>query len=168
MNEVEVIKGQGRALTAAEFDKLAEVPPEIEWFANLRNPNTRKAYENDLREFSRFVGIERPEEFRSVTRAHVIAWRNDLERRVCAPTTIQRQLAALSSLFASLCEQNAVLYNPGDGVKRPKSTRQEGTRPARSDEQARALLVRGRGKRNRETVPVAEWPSVGQRLTRSH
>ena len=87
------------------------------------------------------MGIERPEEFRSVTRAHVIAWRQDLERRVCAPTTIQRKLAALSSLFASLCEQNAVLHNPVDGVKRPKSTRQEGTRPALSDKLARALLV---------------------------
>ena len=46
------------------------------------------------------MGIERLEEFRSVTRAHVIAWRKDLERRVCAPTTIQRKLAAVSSLFA--------------------------------------------------------------------
>ena len=69
MNDVEVVRGQGRALTAAEFYKLAEVPPEIEWFANLRNPNTRKAYENDLREFRRFIGITRPEEFRTVTRA---------------------------------------------------------------------------------------------------
>jgi hypothetical protein len=47
--DVAVVKGQGRALTVAEFLKLAEVPPEIEWFANLRNPNTRKAYEHDLR-----------------------------------------------------------------------------------------------------------------------
>ena len=59
MNDAEVVKGQGRALTAAEFDKLAEVPPEIEWFANLRNPHTRLAYENDLREFRQFVGITR-------------------------------------------------------------------------------------------------------------
>ena len=94
MNDVEVVKGQGRALTAAEFYTLAEVPPEIEWFANLRNPNTRKAYESDLGEFRRFVGIRHPEEFRTVTRAHVIAWRKDLERRVCAPTTIQRKLLA--------------------------------------------------------------------------
>ena len=27
MNDVEVVKGQGRALTAAEYDKLAEVSP---------------------------------------------------------------------------------------------------------------------------------------------
>ncbi len=93
MNEVELVKGQGRALTAIEFYKLAEVPPELEWFANLRNPNTRKAYEHDLREFQCFVGIEQAEEFRTVTRAHVIAWRKDLERRACAPPPIQRLLA---------------------------------------------------------------------------
>jgi len=146
MNDVEVVKGQGRALTAAEFYKLAEVPPELEWFANLRNPHTRKAYETDLREFRRFLGIARPEEFRTVTRAHMIAWRKDLERRACAPTTIQRKLAALSSLFAYLTEHNAVLHNPVDGVKRPKSNRQEGTTPALSDEQARALLTAPQGE----------------------
>jgi len=43
----------------AEFYKLTEVPPEIEWFANLRNPHARLAYENDLREFRQFVGITR-------------------------------------------------------------------------------------------------------------
>src|SRR5262249_38514882 len=140
MNDVEARKEQGRALTAAEFYKLADIPPEIELFANLRNPNTRKAYEDDLREFRRFVGITHPEEFRTITRAHVIAWRKDLERKASAPTTIQRKLAALSSLFAYLTEQNAVLHNPVDGVKRPKSNRQEGATPALSDEQARALL----------------------------
>jgi integrase/recombinase XerD len=28
-------------LTAAEFRQLADVPPAIEWFANIDNPNTR-------------------------------------------------------------------------------------------------------------------------------
>ena len=32
-----------RLLTAAEFHRLADVPPEVEWFANLSNPNTRRA-----------------------------------------------------------------------------------------------------------------------------
>jgi integrase/recombinase XerD len=27
-----------RLLTTAEFHQLADVPPEIEWFANLSNP----------------------------------------------------------------------------------------------------------------------------------
>ncbi len=166
MNEVEVRKEQGRALTAAEFYQLAEVPPEMEWFANLRNPNTRKAYESDLGEFRRFVGIKHPEEFRTVTRAHVIAWRKDLERKACAPATIQRKLATLSSLFASLAEHNAVLHNPVDGVKRPKSHRQEGTTPALSDEQARALLNAPQGdslKAKRDRAILATLAYHGMR-----
>ena len=67
-----------RRLTAAEFQGLAEVPPEIEWFDNISNPGTRRIYENSIRDFMRFTGIVRPEEFRIVTRAHVIAWRDDL------------------------------------------------------------------------------------------
>ena len=62
-----------RLLTAAEFHRLADVPPEVEWFANLSNPSTRRAYENAVKDFMRFAGIERPEEFRTVTRAHIIA-----------------------------------------------------------------------------------------------
>ena len=30
-----------RLLTAAEFNRLSDVPPEIEWFANLRNQPCR-------------------------------------------------------------------------------------------------------------------------------
>jgi hypothetical protein len=36
-------------LTAAEFQKLADVPPEVEWFANIRNRHTRRAYENAVK-----------------------------------------------------------------------------------------------------------------------
>ncbi len=28
-----------RLLTAAEFHRLADVPPEVEWFANLGDPH---------------------------------------------------------------------------------------------------------------------------------
>jgi hypothetical protein len=56
-----------RLLTAAEFQRLADVPPEVEWFANIRNRSTRRAYENAIRDFMQFTGIVRPEEFRTVT-----------------------------------------------------------------------------------------------------
>lgn len=129
-----------RALTAAEFQGLAEVPPELEWFANISNEKTRRAYQRDLKDFTSFTGIERPEDFRVVTRAHLIAWRKDLERRALAPSSIRRKLSALSSLFDYLCEQNAVSHNPADGVKRPKANSYEGLTPALSDAQARILL----------------------------
>lgn len=37
-------KSERRLLTAAEFQGLSDVPPEAEWFANLSNPRTRRAY----------------------------------------------------------------------------------------------------------------------------
>ena len=99
-------------LTREEFQNLAEVPAEVEWFANIDNPQTRRAYQIDLRDFILFVGITRPEQFRMITRAHVIAWRKHLEQRVVivkkkpgdkgsllSGATIRRKLAALSCQF---------------------------------------------------------------------
>jgi site-specific recombinase XerD len=127
-------------LTRKEFQQLAVVPAEVEWFANIDNKRTRRAYKIDLRDFMQFVGIRRPEEFRLVTRAHIIAWRKQLEQRQLAGATIRRKLAALLSLFEYLCEHNAVTNNPVKGVKRPKVESYEGKTPALGDHQARALL----------------------------
>jgi integrase/recombinase XerD len=130
-----------RLLTSAKFQHLAAVPPEIEWFANIRNKSTRRAYENAIEDFMDFTGIARPEEFRAVTRAHVIAWRDDLARRDLGGSTVRHRLAALSSLFEYLCEKNAVTHNPVKGVKRPRSESGEGKTPALGDHQARELLA---------------------------
>lgn len=127
-------------LTPAQFEQLANVPPELEWLANITNDKTRRAYKIDVSEFAKFLGLKRPEEFRTVTRAHVIAWRELLERRELSPPTIRRKLSALSSLFEYLCEKNAVAGNPVDGVKRPMVNSNEGSTPALSDAQARRLL----------------------------
>src|SRR5271168_4614657 len=129
-----------RLLTAAEFHRLADVPPEVEWFANITNPNTRRVYENAIRDFMGFTGIVRPEEFRTVTRAHIIAWRDDLVRRGLGGSTIRHRLASLASLFEYLCEKNAVTHNPVKGVERPKTESGEGKTPALGDHQARKLL----------------------------
>ncbi len=104
-------------LTAPEFQGLASVPPELEWFANLDNPRTRRAYQRDVREFMGFTGIQEPAQFRTVRRAHLIAWRKDLGRRALARASIRRKLSTLSSLFQDLCERNAVPHNPVDGAR---------------------------------------------------
>ena len=131
---------ESRAVAAARFYALPAVPPELEWFQNIPNARTRAAYKLDLQDFMAFIGIERPEDFRLVTRAHVIAWRDDFTRRALSPATVRRKLSALSSLYQYLCEHNAVPLNPVKGVQRPKANHNEGTTPALSDEHARALL----------------------------
>jgi site-specific recombinase XerD len=134
-----------RLLSATEFQRLSEVPAEVEWFKNIRNPSTKRAYENAIKDFMLFTGIKRPEEFRKVTRAHVIAWRDALGDRfgdrALIGTTIRHRLAALSSLFQYLCDKNAVTHNPVKGVKRPKVESDVGKTPAIADHQARKLLV---------------------------
>ena len=157
-----------RRLTNAQFQRLAELPAEVEWFSNLNNPRTIRAYREDVQDFVRFVGIEHPGEFRSVARAHVIAWRKELEDRNIgtaekpkrlSAATLRRKLSALSSLFDHLCNVNAVTHNPVDGVARPKQGANEGTTPAISDGQAVALLIAPDaetliGRRNRAILSV--------------
>lgn len=130
-----------RRLTAVEFQQLANVPAAAEWFANIDNPRTRRAYQADLEDFCAFVGLALADEFRAVTRAHVLAWRAQLEQRGLAGATIRRKLAALASLFDHLLEANAVAGgNPVHGVKRPRIESNEGKTPALGDDQAKALL----------------------------
>jgi hypothetical protein len=33
------------------------IPPELEWFANLTNAHTRRAYRQDIRDFQAFAGL---------------------------------------------------------------------------------------------------------------
>ena len=128
------------ALTPTQYHELGNVPPELEWLANITNPKTRRAYKVEVEEFVRFAGLRIPTAFRTVTRAHVIAWRKALESRNLTPSSIRRKLSALSSLYDYLCERNAVVGNPVDGVKRPAANGNEGSTPALGDAQARRLL----------------------------
>jgi integrase/recombinase XerD len=136
----ELIPVRKRTLTQVQYGELADVPPELEWLANLTNSKTRRAYKRDVSEFSSFAGLTDAMQLRTVARAHVIAWRKDLEARGIADASIRRKLSALSSLFDYLCERNAVLGNPVDGVKRPMANNNEGSTPALGDAQARMLL----------------------------
>jgi site-specific recombinase XerD len=146
-------------LSRAAFQKLATMPAEAEWFANIDNPRTRRAYRIDIQEFMDFASITAPDEMRAVNRAHVIAWRKELELRKLAGASIRRKLAALSSLFEYLCERNAVETNPVKGVKRPKVESYEGKTPALGDHQARKLLQAPdastlKGKRDRALLSL--------------
>ncbi len=132
-------------LTSAEFSRLRDVPPETEWFLNIESPGTRRIYRTDLRDFMRFTGIVEPPEFRIITRAHVIAFRDELQRRGLQGATIRRKLAAVSSLYEYLCNRNTVSNNPVKGVSRPKVDSYEGKTPAVSDAQVRRLLAAPEG-----------------------
>ena len=116
------------------------MPPELEWFANLGNKATRRAYENALADFMRFVGSPaRPSSAASRARTSSPGATTCCSARLSG-MTIRHRLAALSSLFEYLCERNAVTHNPVKGVKRPVVESYEGKTPALGDHQARQLL----------------------------
>ena len=52
------------SLTASQFLAMAEIPPELERFTALTNPNTLRAYRQDIRDFQAFADPHRPEQFR--------------------------------------------------------------------------------------------------------
>mgnify|MGYP001100358796 CR=1 FL=1 len=123
------------------FERLEDVLSELEWLSNIHNKNTRRAYLKDIQQFQQFSGITELEAFRDVTRAHVIAFRDYLQRQELAAATIRRKIAAISALFDHLCNTNAVRYNPCAGVKRPTEGANEGKTPALSSEQAKKILT---------------------------
>jgi site-specific recombinase XerC len=86
------------------------------------------------------LGVSRTVRNRRATRAHAIAWRDELAQRALGGATIRHRLASLASLFEYLCEKNAVTHNPVKGVERPRAETGEGKTPALGDHQARALL----------------------------
>jgi integrase/recombinase XerD len=47
--------------TTVQFQDLAAIPPELEWFANLTNANTRRAYQQGIHDFMTFAGLREPE-----------------------------------------------------------------------------------------------------------
>lgn len=93
-----------------------------EYLSNFLSERTREAYESDFKDFGKFIaekfgGFSHP---RDVTKTHVIAYR-DFLREKYSPTSINRKLSALSSLFRELQGARVVDLNPVEGVKRPQS-----------------------------------------------
>ena len=81
-----------------------------------------------------------------------------------ANDTIRRKLAALSSLYAYLCEHHAVPHNPVLGVTRPRSMNREGKTPALGDHQARSFWRPRRrtlkGKRDRAILATLLYHAI--------
>ena len=56
-NELVSINGE-RTLTPDQYRDLADVPPELEWLANITNAKTRRFYKSDVAEFLNFTGLQ--------------------------------------------------------------------------------------------------------------
>ncbi len=68
---------------------------------------TRRAYKIEVEEFIAFAGLRGIAELRGITRAPVIGWRNDFEKRAIAPPA-----SAASSRRSRPCSTISVSITP--------------------------------------------------------
>ena len=125
-----------------EYHVLNNVPPESEWLKDYQNRSkqTSRGYKFDLEEFKKFMGIEIPDDYRKITRKHVIEWIEHLISTNLTNSSINRKICAISSLFKFYCDRSAVNDNPCKNIKRPKLESDMGGSYPISDDEAAKLL----------------------------
>jgi site-specific recombinase XerD len=112
----------------------------FEFFAaNIRNPNTRKAYAKATGSFAAWCEARGLAHLRDVQPVHVAAYIEELQQRIAAPS-VKLQLAAIRMLFDWLVLGQIVPTNPASVVRGPKHSIKKGKTPVLSAEETRALL----------------------------
>jgi site-specific recombinase XerD len=112
----------------------------LEFFAaNIRNPNTRRAYARGIGEFLSWCAQRGVLSIAAVQPLHVAAYIEELGQVRSAPTVKQR-LAAIRHLFDWLVIGQVVPLNPAGSVRGPSHSVKRGKTPVLAPEEARRLL----------------------------
>jgi len=111
----------------------------IEFFtANIRNPNTRRAYARAARDFCAWA-TAREIELSTLGPVIVAAYIEELGTTVSKPA-VKQSLAALRMLFDYLVLGHVLLVNPASSVRGPKYVVKKGKTPVLTAEECRQLL----------------------------
>jgi site-specific recombinase XerD len=112
----------------------------VEFFtANIRNPNTRRAYARAAVEFAAWCDQNGLRGLREIEPIHVAAYVEGLQGRLAAPS-IKLHLAAIRMLFDWLVVGQVLAANPASSVRGPKHSVRKGKTPVLTAEEARVLL----------------------------
>ena len=121
--------GQREAIRVAEF-----------FAAQIRNPNTRRAYLRATMDFSRFCEEQlHLVELANVQPLHVAAW-VEVQLKNYSKPTVKQQLAAVKMLFDWLVVGQVVPMNPASSVRGPKHSVRRGKTPVLDAISTRTLL----------------------------
>jgi site-specific recombinase XerD len=121
--------------------------------SHIRNPNTRRAYREAVRQFSVFCAVNGIEDLARIEPIHVAAFVEDQLRDHSRPTVKQR-LAALRMLFDWLVVGQVLPANPAHAVRGPRHSQKKGKTPLLNVEEARALL---------DSIDAASLPGLRDR-----
>lgn len=112
----------------------------LEFFtANIRNPNTRRAYARATQDFLTWCHVVGVPSLTEVAPLHVATWIELQMQRLAAPSVKQR-LAAIRHLFDWLVVGQVVPHNPAASVRGPSHTARTGKTPVLDPSEARQLL----------------------------
>jgi site-specific recombinase XerD len=112
----------------------------IEFFtANIRNPNTRRAYARAAVQFAVWCEQEDLRELADIEPVHIAAYIEVLQKRLAAPS-VKQHLAAIRMLFDWLVVGQVIAVNPASPVRGPKYSQKKGKTAVLSAEEARKLL----------------------------
>ncbi|CTQ47671.1 tyrosine-type recombinase/integrase [Roseibium aggregatum] len=113
----------------------------LEFFtANIRNPNTRKAYMRAAVDFMEWCAERGINSLPAVQPVHVAAWIEDLGQSHAVPT-VKLRLAAIRHLFDWMVTGQVMPSNPAHAVRGPSYATKKGKTPVLSPEEARHLLT---------------------------
>jgi site-specific recombinase XerD len=129
--------------------------------ANIRNPNTRRAYGRAIGEFLAWCEQRGLASIIDIAQLHIGAYVETLTRSHSAPTAKQR-LAAIRMLFDWLVTGQIVATNPAASVRGPKHVKT----PVLDPSEARALIATHAGLRDRALIAlmVYSFARVGAAL----
>ena len=112
----------------------------VEFFtANIRNPNTRRAYARAATEFAAWCELQDLRDLRDIEPIHVASYIEALQGRLAAPS-VKLHLAGIRMLFDWLVVGQVLAVNPASAVRGPKHKVKKGKTPVLTAEEARALL----------------------------
>jgi site-specific recombinase XerD len=141
--------------------------------AQIRNPNTRRAYASAAVEFFDWLAARGVTQITAIESVHVAAYIEQLQKARSAPTAKLR-LAALRHLFDWIVIGQIMPVNPAAAVRGPRYVVRHGKTPALDPAEARQLIdaidtTTVSGLRDRELIrlmvyPFARMAPIGMRV----
>jgi integrase len=131
----------GAASLPAIFTARPEARARMRDFfsSHIRNPNTRRAYMEAVRQFSAFCAELGILDLAQVAPVHVAAF-VELQLKTHSKPTVKLRLAALRMLFDWMVVGQLIPVNPAHAVRGPKHSQRRGKTPVLQADEARTLI----------------------------
>jgi site-specific recombinase XerD len=107
--------------------------------SHIRNPNTRRAYREAVRQFSALCAEHGIGDLAQVEPVHVAAF-VEAQLKLHSRPTVKLRLAALRMLFDWMVVGQILSVNPAHAVRGPKHTQRKGKTPVLNVDEARTML----------------------------